>query len=93
MFSWTMLPATTLFSPFHDLCRDNSKLGAEKKQHIEQEYPYLLFPTPDINKSQVFLSSINELQVEQNTYDIENQPLTLEEGIEFNAFLNMELGY
>jgi hypothetical protein len=52
-----------------------------------------LFPTPDINKSQVLLSSINELHDEQNPYDIEYQPSTLEEGIEFNAFLNTELGY
>jgi hypothetical protein len=59
----------------------------------EEKYPYLLHPTCNLNKLQVFLSSINELHDEQNMYDIEFRPKSLEEGTMYNDFLKTELGY
>jgi hypothetical protein len=56
-----------------------------------QQYPYLSTLGPDLHKSQVFLSSINELHDELNPYDIQYQPSTLEEGIQFSSFMNTEL--
>jgi hypothetical protein len=50
-------------------------------------------PSPDLNKSQVFLSSINELREEDNPYDIAYQPATLEDGIAFDSLLKTELQY
>ncbi len=52
----------------------------EEKVGLESEYPYLLNPSPNLNKSQVFLSSIDELRDEDNPFDIEFRPSTVEEG-------------
>ena len=52
----------------------------EEKLGLENDYPYLVHPSPDLNKSQVFLSSIDELRVERSPFDIEFHPSTLKEG-------------
>jgi len=49
------------------MCEETFQRWGGQKAELEQEYPYLLHPTCDLskscdlNKSQVFLSSINEL--------------------------------
>jgi len=65
-------------------CKKNS---LSRNTHISYSQPVILI------KSQVFLSSINELCDERNMYDIEFRPASLEEGTMFNDFLRMELGY
>ncbi len=75
------------------ICEETIQNWELEKEELEQQYGYLLMPTPELHKSQVFLSSINELCDDQNPYDIDYRPSTLEEGIEFNAFLNAELSY
>jgi hypothetical protein len=75
------------------ICDETIQHWEEEKQQLEQQYPYLSTPGPDLHKSQVFLSSINELRDELNPYDIQYQPSTLEEGIQFNSFINTELSY
>jgi hypothetical protein len=75
------------------LCEDTIQMWGVQKEQLEQEYPYLVNATPDLNKSQVFLSSINELRDEQNKYDIEYHPTSLEDGIIYDEFLSTELGY
>jgi hypothetical protein len=74
------------------ICEETIQNWEVEKQTLEQHYGYLSMPTPELHKSQVFLSSINELRDDQNPYDMDYWPSTLEEGIEFNAFLNTELG-
>jgi hypothetical protein len=51
-----------------------------QKVEMENEYFYLSDPTVDLNKSQVFLSSIDELCDDRNLYDISFCPTTLSEG-------------
>jgi hypothetical protein len=65
----------------------------EEKLGLENDYPYSVHPSPDLNKSQVFLSSIDELRDERNPFDIEFHPSTLEEGRAFDRLLNTELQY
>jgi hypothetical protein len=75
------------------MCEETLQTWRVQKEQLQQEYPYLLHPTPDLNKSQVFLSSIYELRDEQNMYDIEYRPTSLEEGRIYDEFLSTELGY
>jgi hypothetical protein len=75
------------------ICAETMQRWDTQKQQLEQEYPYLLHPSPELNKSQVFLSFINELRDEDNPYDIAYQPSTLEDGIAFNALLITEQRY
>jgi Holliday junction resolvase RusA-like endonuclease len=65
----------------------------QQKQQLEEELPYLANPSPDFKRSQVILSSIDELRNESNPYDIAFQPATIEEGRNFDNFLSVELGY
>lgn len=60
---------------------------------LETAYPYLFNPSPDLMKSQVFLSSIDELRDDRNPYDKAFQPSSLEEGRQFDALLSTELSY
>jgi hypothetical protein len=41
----------------------------EQKQQLEEELLYLANPSPDLKRSQVILSSIDELHNESNPYD------------------------
>lgn len=66
---------------------------AQQKQELEAEYPYLLHPSPDLKKSQIFLASIDELQDDHNPYDITFRPATLDEGRHFDTLLSVELSY
>ena len=75
------------------ICSETIESWAQQKEVLEGEYPYLLHPPLDLRRSQVFLSSINELRDEQNPYDIEFQPRTLDEGRNFDTFLRQELAY
>jgi len=72
---------------FHHLmiCEETMQRWDVQKQQLEHEYPYLASATSDLHKSQVFLSSIKELHNEDNPYDIEYQPATLNDGIAFDA--------
>ncbi len=51
-----------------------------QKVEMENEYSYLSDPTVDLNKSQVFLSSIDELWDDRNPCNISFCPTTLSEG-------------
>jgi hypothetical protein len=42
----------------------------QQRVELETNYPHLLNPSDDMNKSQMFLSSIDELRDERNPYDI-----------------------
>jgi hypothetical protein len=64
-----------------------------QKEELQAEYPYLLNPSPNLKKSQVFLSSIDELRDDRNPYDISFSPSTLEEGRNFDRLLSEELSY
>jgi len=77
------------------ICGETIQNWGGQKQQLEEHYGYLSSPTLDLDlkNSKVFLTSINELHDDQNPNDIDYQPSTLEEGIEFNASLNTELGY
>jgi hypothetical protein len=75
------------------ICEETIQNWEVEKIQLQEKYPYLSSPGPDLHKSQVFLSSIHELRDELNPYEIQYQPSTLEEGIQFNNFLNTELGY
>jgi hypothetical protein len=77
------------------ICEETIQNWGGQKQQLEEHYGYLSSPTLDLDlkNSKVFLTSINELHDDQNPNDIDYQPSTLEEGIEFNASLNTELGY
>jgi hypothetical protein len=75
------------------MCEDTFQRWRVQKEQFEQEYPYFLYPTCDLNKSQVFLSSTNELHDERNMHNIEFGPASLEEGTMFNDFLRTELGH
>jgi len=67
------------------ICEETMQRWDVQKQQLEHEYPYLASATSDLHKSQVFLSSIKELHNEDNPYDIEYQPATLNDGIAFDA--------
>jgi hypothetical protein len=58
---------------------------------LEAKYPYLSHPSPDLKKSQNFLSSIDELRDDRNPYDISFCPATLEEGRHFDQLMSAEL--
>ncbi len=75
------------------ICGETIQNWEVEKQELEQQYGYVLPPTSELNKSQVTPSLNNELHDDQNPYDIDYQPSTLEEGIECYAFLNTGLGY
>jgi hypothetical protein len=75
------------------ICEETIQNREVEKIQLQEQYPYLSSPGPDLHKSQVFLSSIHELRNELSLFDIQYQPSTLEEGIQFNNFLNTELGY
>ena len=64
------------------------EVWVEQKQGLEAEYPFLANPPQDLRKSQVILSSIDELRDESNPYDIAFRPTTLEEGRAFDQFLS-----
>ncbi len=66
---------------------------AQQKMELERAYPYLSNPSPDMNKSQVFLSSIDDLRDDRNPYDIAFRPISLEEGRRFDTLLSTELAY
>jgi hypothetical protein len=51
-----------------------------QKVEMENEYSYMSDPIVDLNKSQVFLSSIDELYDDRNPCDILFRPTTLSEG-------------
>jgi hypothetical protein len=65
----------------------------EQRAVLEAQYPYLLNPSPELQRSHVILTSIAELRNESNPYDIAFQPRTIEQGREFDAFLREELRY
>ncbi len=58
---------------------DTLQAWAEHKVDLETEYPYLLNPPPGLRRSQVFLSSIDELTDKCYPYEIAFWPSTLEE--------------
>jgi hypothetical protein len=64
-----------------------------QRVELEMNYPHLLNPSDDMNKSQMFLSSIDELRDERNPYDISFAPTSLQEGRQFDNVLTLELGY
>jgi hypothetical protein len=55
--------------------------------------PHLANPSADFMKTQIFLSSIDELRDDRNPYDISFRPRSLEEGRQFDQLLNTELQY
>jgi hypothetical protein len=63
-----------------------------KKLELEKDYPYLSTPLVELNKSQVFLSSINELCDDCNLYGIFH-PATLTKGRQVGRQLDTKLGY
>lgn len=65
----------------------------QQKQHLEGVFSHLSNPHSDMNKSQVFLSSIDELRDERNPFDISFVPASVEEGRAFDSLLQVELGY
>jgi len=66
---------------------------AAQKAELEIQFPHLANPSPEFNKSQMYLSSIDKLQDERNPYDVASRPATVEEGRRFDALLISELGY
>jgi len=93
MLPWDAVSTTSVLSSLHDLSRrNNSKLGRTKAR-AGTTICILIISNARLKKSKVFICSINELRDDQNPYDIDFQPSTLEEGINFNATLNTELGY
>jgi hypothetical protein len=56
-------------------------------------YPYLAQSSCDLKKSQIFLSSMDELRDDRNPYDISFTPSTLTEGRHFDTLLNTKLSY
>jgi hypothetical protein len=60
---------------------------------LETEYPNLANPSPNLKRSQVFLSSIDELGDEHNPYEILFCPSSLEEIQAFDNLLSTELSY
>jgi hypothetical protein len=78
----------------HDMLTEATlQAWMEQKHGLEEEYPYLVNPPPDLQKSQVILSSIDELRDESNPYDIAFRPSSLQEGRAFDLFLSTEIGY
>lgn len=78
----------------HDMLTEATlEAWAQQKQQLEEEFPYLSNPSPNLRHSQVILSSIDELRDERNPYDIAFIPTTLEEGRTFNELLCTELKY
>jgi hypothetical protein len=53
---------------------------AEQKILLEDEYPYLLTPTVDLCKSQIILSSNDELSDDSNPFDFAFWPRMIEQG-------------
>jgi hypothetical protein len=66
---------------------------AEQKAFLENHYPYLFNPPAELTKSQVILSSLDELRDDGNPFDIDFRPRTIQQGREFDAFLSQELCY
>jgi len=64
-----------------------------QKVELEAAYPHLANPSADFMKTQIFLSSIDELRDDRNPYDISFRPRSLEEGRQFDQLLNTELQY
>jgi len=64
-----------------------------QKLELEAEFPHLANPSAELKKSQIFLSSIDELRDYCNPYDIAFRPTSLSEGRQFDTLLNTELGY
>jgi hypothetical protein len=62
------------------LSQEAMEAWLEQKTQLEGEYPYLLNPSRELKKSQIFLSSIDALRDERNPYDIAFCPSNLEEG-------------
>jgi hypothetical protein len=62
----------------------------QQKAELEAEYPYLSYPSPDLKKSQIFVTSIDELRDDHNPYVVDFMPATLEEGRNFEQFLRRE---
>ncbi len=65
----------------------------EQETVLENQYPYLSNPPAELTRSQVILSSMDELRDEGNPFDIAFRPRTLEQGRAFDAFLSQELRY
>jgi len=57
MFAWEQLQAARMF-PYDMICVETIQRWDVQIQQLEREYPYLLSPSPELNKPQVFLSSI-----------------------------------
>ena len=64
-----------------------------QQAELKTQFPHLANPSADMVKSQIFLSSIDELRDERNPYDIAFRPTSVAEGRQFDNLLNMELGY
>jgi hypothetical protein len=75
------------------LTAETLQFWVQQKTGLEAEYPHLSCPSPDfiLNKSQIFLTSIDELRVDCNPYDIDFSPENLEEGQNFDLLLTCEL--
>jgi hypothetical protein len=72
---------------------DTLQAWAQRKIELETEYPHLLNLSASLKRSQVFLSSIDELRDERNPYDISYRPTSIEEGRYFDRLLSTELSY
>jgi hypothetical protein len=75
----------------HDmLTQETFDAWAEQKTELENQYPYLLRPA-EVRSSQVILSSVDELRDENNPFDIDFRPRTIEQGRQFDDFITREL--
>jgi len=81
-----------MLSSSHDN-RFNLSGLAGRKTWTREWLPLFGTSSPDLNKSQVFLSSIDKLHDERNPFDIEFCPSKLEEGRAFDGLLKTELQY
>jgi len=63
----------------------------QQKAELETEYPHLSCPSPDLNlnKSQIFLPSIDELRVDCNPYNIDFSPRKFRGGAEFRSTIDL----
>jgi hypothetical protein len=83
----------TKFYPHDMLMQKTFDSWTEQKVLLETQYPYLVDRPVKLNRSQVVLSSVDELHDEINPFDINFCPKTVQQGREFDEFVSQELGF
>jgi hypothetical protein len=65
----------------HDMLTEATfEAWEEQRAVLLMQYPYLLHPSPELTKSRVILSTIDELRDDTNPFDIAFRPRTIEQG-------------